>query len=202
MKISKFETEEEWEAARAGKVTGTVVKDLVPKRASKYKKAGFWKIVAHRLAIPEYDEMHAMNRGIELEPEALKAFEEEIKIKLNKDLVLWERDDNSLIAISPDAFTEDLKTAVEVKCLGSEKHIEALYTQEVPKDFEDQVMQYFVVNDKLEKLYLVFYDPRVTCKQLFWIEVERDQEAVEKRLEAENKELEDVDKVVSELTEF
>ena len=62
--------------------------------------------------------------------------------------------------------------AVECKCLSSASFIEALVTREIPSEYEHQVLQYFVVNEDLEKLYFVFYDPRMP-KDLFWIEKTR-----------------------------
>lgn len=51
----------------------------------------------------------------------------------------------------------------------SASHIEAFVTKEIPSEYEHQVLQYFVVNEDLEKLYFVFYDPRMP-KDFFWIE--------------------------------
>jgi hypothetical protein len=59
-----------------------------------------------------------------------------------------------------------------VKCLSSARHIEAWLTQEIPEEYEYQVTQYFIVNDKLKTLYFVFYDPGMP-KDLFWLTIHR-----------------------------
>jgi hypothetical protein len=65
--------------------------------------------------------------------------------------------------------------AVEVKCLSSARHIQALPTQEVPDEYEDQVIQYFIVNDALKAVNLVFYDPRILSKDYFVLTLTRSQ---------------------------
>lgn len=201
MIVKAFENREDWIEARRGKITGTKLKDLIVKRGNG-QKIGFYQLIADRLAIPDDGEMSALDRGVSLESEAIDKFKEETDKSLNTDLVLWVREDNENIAASPDAYTEDMKEAVEVKCLNSARHIEALVTNKVPKDHEDQVLQYFIVNEKLEKLYLAFYDPRLLTKQFFFIEVERDEEKVKAYLEQERKILKEVEKITNSLMEF
>ena len=169
MKTIKFENEEGWLEARKGKITGTRLKDLILKRSTK-PKLGFYEIIAERIAIPATQE-NVMDRGHRLEEEAMERFMVETKKKVNMDLVIWQRDDDSNIAISPDGFIGKTE-AVEVKCLSSSRHIEAWLTKEIPSEYECQKLQYFIVNDKLKKLYFIFYDPRMP-KDLFWIEVNR-----------------------------
>lgn len=175
MKIQKFNDREAWLEARLGKVTGTRLKDLINKRATKPKK-GFYEIIAERVAIPTTDES-MMDRGNRLEDVAVEKFTERTGKKVNNELVLWERDDNPYIAISPDGMVIEELAAVEVKCLSSASHIEAFLTKEIPAEYEYQVLQYFCVNDELKTLYFIFYDPR-TPIEIFWITVERkDKEA-------------------------
>lgn len=199
MKTTKFDNEKDWLNARLGKITGTKLKDLIVKRGNG-KKIGYYQLIADKLAIPGTTE-NAMERGKELEPEAIEKFVEETGKKVDASLVMWHRDDNEAIAYSPDGVIGKTE-AVEAKCLSSARHIEALLTQQVPKDYQDQVLQAFIVNDKLKKLYLVFYDDRMTTKQFFYLTIERDQEKVDEFLEFERKILEEVDQVVSELSEL
>lgn len=169
MKIIKFNTEEEWLDARRGKITGTRLKDLVNKRSTK-PKIGFYEIIAERVAVPiKVDSM--LERGKRLEDEAIEQFEKTINKKVDSSLVLWVSDDDEDIAISPDGLIGKTE-AIEVKCLGSARHIEAWLTQEIPSDYEYQVLQYFIVNEKLKKLYFVFYNPQVPVS-LFHLEVDR-----------------------------
>ena len=200
MKTLKFETRESWLSARRGKITGTRVKDLIVKRGTG-KKKGFYELIAERLAIEPDTEETAMDRGTRLEEEAIQKFVETTGKELNTSLVIWTRDDNDSIAISPDAFIGN-KVAVEAKCLSSASHIEAWLTQEIPAEYQDQAIQYFLVNDELETLYFCFYDPRIPCKDFFWIEVSREsvKDKVVEYLQYETETLKEVNDIVVSLT--
>lgn len=170
MQTLKFEDREAWLHARRGKITGSRLKDIVVKRGTN-KKIGFWELVAEGLGVAPEDES-AMERGSRLEPEALERFAKEFKKKVDTSLVIWARDDDQSIAVSPDGFIGK-KEAVETKCLSSARHIEAFFTQQVPDEYEFQALQYFIVNDDLQKLHLVFYDPRILVKDFFTITINR-----------------------------
>jgi putative phage-type endonuclease len=176
MKTHSFSTREEWLAARRGKITGSRLKDIVVKRGTG-RKIGFYELIAERLGVPADDE-NPMDRGTRLEAEAVERFVKETGKKVDTSLVIWTRDDNESIAVSPDGFVGK-KEAVEAKCLASARHIEAFPTQKVPSDYEMQVIQYFIVNDKLETLYMVFFDPRILVKDYFVIEVKPAESAPE-----------------------
>src|SRR3990167_6790649 len=198
MKIQTFNNEIEWLEARKGKITGSRLGLLFSKRDKKPLKP-FYEIIAERVAIPA-DGENAMDRGKRLEIEALERFEEETKKKVNKDLVLWTRDDDDGIAISPDGFIGKTE-AVEVKCLNSASHIEAFLTKKIPSEYEYQILQYFIVNDDLKILYFVFYDPRMP-KDFFFYEVNRKNvaEKIEEYLEMEKEALKQIKEIEKQLT--
>lgn len=200
MKTLKYETREDWLSARRGKITGTRVKDLIVKRGTGKKKA-YYELIAERLAVEPDTEETAMDRGTRLEEEAIQKFVETTGKELDTSLVIWTRDDNDSIAISPDAFSGN-KVAVEAKCLSSASHIEAWLTQEIPAEYQDQAIQYFVVNDELETLYFCFYDPRIPCKDFFWIEVSREsvKDKVAEYLAYETETLKEINDIVVSLT--
>lgn len=198
MKIKTFDNEEAWLEARRGKITGTRLKDLVSKRDIK-PKIGFYELIAERVAIPASEE-GAMDRGKRLEDYAIERFTKETGKKVNNDLVIWHRDENENIAVSPDGSIGKTE-AIECKCLSSARHLEAWLTKEIPSEFEYQKLQYFIVNDKLKKLYFCFYDPRMP-KDFFYIEVNRKQvqEEVKEYLQLEKEVLEKVAQIEKELT--
>jgi len=188
MQVKHFESKEEWEMYRKGKITGSRLKELIVKRGTEMKK-GYYDLIAERLVIPhESDDLPAMQRGTLLEPEAVNIFIEHM-LETNgipveeweSGLVIWERDDNASIALSPDAYHVDQEIAVEVKCLNSGEHIKAYLTQEVPDQYEEQVIQYFIVNENLEKLYFVMYDPRMSVQSFFYLVIDR--KSMEKKIE-------------------
>jgi hypothetical protein len=212
MKTLTFENRDEWLSARRGKITGTRLKDIIVKRGTE-KKIGFFEVLAERLSTDPYGEAIAetpMERGTRLEPEAIGKWEEDKNVEVDKSLVMWVRDENESIAISPDGFIGDT-VAVESKCLSSARHIEAYVKkfiwgrsdwEAVPDDYKEQDIQYFIVNDKLETLYMVFYDPRVTAKEYFCLTIKRAdvQEEIEKYLEQEIKTILELDEIVNKIT--
>ena len=200
MKIIKFDTEESWLEARRGKITGTRAKDVMPKtRGATGYRAGFYEIIAERIAVPHNGE-NVMDRGKRIEEEAVERFVKETGKKAKRELVLCVRDDNESIAYSPDALigkTED----VEVKCLSSAHHIEAWMTKEIPSEYESQIIQGFVVNDKLKKRYMVFYDPRMP-KDFFYLTINRKdwKDKIEEYLKFEIQALKRIAELETELT--
>lgn len=202
MKTITFETREEWLEARLGKISGSRLKDIIVKRAGLKKKIGFYELIAERIALPASDES-PMDRGNRLEKEAVEKFTKKTKKKVNTDLVIWQRDDDESIIISPDGVIGKTE-AVEVKCLSSARHIEAWLIQGVPSDYTDQVLQYFIVNDDLKILYFVFYDDRMPGKDFFYFKLKREsfEEQIKKYLEQEREILAEVIEIVNKLTNF
>jgi YqaJ-like viral recombinase domain len=209
MKTLRFSDRFLWLAAREGKITGTRLKDIVVKRGNG-KKIGFYELIAERLGVPADDE-NPMERGARLEKEAIERFTQETGKAVDTSLVIWTRDDNENIAVSPDGIVSDTE-AVEVKCLSSARHIEAYLTKKIPDDYEFQALQYFIVNDALETLNFICYDPRFSmfvapesrkvALDYFVIEVRRAdvQEQVAEYLEYQRKVMQEVEEIVNKFT--
>lgn len=198
MKIQKFEDRDTWLDARRGRITGTRAGNLLSKKDKKPIK-GFYEMIAERVAVPR-DEENRMDRGLRLEDEAIARFAKETKKKVDTSLVIWSREDDDSIAISPDGAIGK-KAAVECKCLSSAAHIEAYLTKSIPKDYEAQAMQYFVVNDDLETLYFIFYDPSMPI-DFFFIEIKREdmEIEIESALEMQREVLKRVAEIEQQLT--
>lgn len=199
MIIKTFENEEDWLEARGGKITGTRAGNLFSKRDKKPLK-GYYELIAERVAIPATGEM-AMDRGRRLEEEAVARFAKETGKVVTNNLELWMRDDNEDIAVSPDGVVEGGEEVAEVKCLDSANHLKAYLENKIPSDYEHQVLQHFIVNDILKKLYFVFYDPRMP-KDFFWIEVTREEkeDEIKEFLEMEQRVLAEIKEIVTKLT--
>lgn len=200
MKVKQFQNKEEWLLARRGKITGSRLKDIVVKRGTG-EKIGFYEIIAERLATTPEDE-NAMDRGTRLEDEAIQKYREKTGLEVDTSLVIWEREDNPSIAISPDGIVGK-SGAIEVKCLSSARHIEAKITGKYPKDYHEQIIQYFVVNDGLEVLHFVMYDPRMPQHlqlidfQIFRFDIE---EEIKEMHEYEINKLKEIDEIINQLT--
>jgi predicted phage-related endonuclease len=207
MKIIRYEDRDQWLAGRLCRITGSRLKDIVVKRGTG-KKVGFYELIAERIGLPA-DGENPMDRGQRLEPEAIERFEAATGKKVDTSLVIWTRDDNENVAVSPDGFIvpkkgKSIEEAVETKCLGSARHIEAVLTNEVPDEYHYQKIQYFAVNDDLKKLYFCFYDPRLKVKDFHIIEVTREQvqEEVDALLAYQRETLAEVERIAAELMTF
>lgn len=196
-----FSNREDWLLARKGKITGSRLKDLIVKRGTGEKK-GFYELIAERIAVDKGEE-NPMERGQRLESEAIDRFIKETGKIVDTSLLMWFREDNESIAISPDGVIGETE-AVEVKCLSSASHIEAFLTNKIPSDYEYQAIQYFIVNDKLEKLHFIFYDPRVPCKDYFVIEINRKdlEDDIKYCFDEEQNKMARIEEIVNELTNF
>lgn len=190
----------EWHQLRKGKITGTQLKDIMG--TPKKREDAIYEIIAERLTIGVEDSENyenAMDRGIRLEPDAISAFELETG-KTVEVTGFCEDDTNPMIANSPDGLIGETE-AIEVKCMGGKNHVKMWLTNEVPDDYKWQVVQYFIVNEKLEKLYFVGYNPDIDIHPLHIIEVKREQiqEAIEKAVVGQKRFLLEVEEIIKKL---
>lgn len=187
MKVIKLEQgTPEWMSFREGKRTGTSIGKLF----AKSRKTGeiydtdkplitFYRKVAERLAEGTGDDdglESSRERGKDLEEQAISEAEQKLGLTLIRGNVWQDSKDLNHIE-SPDAYTKDLKTAVEVKCLSSARHIQAIIENTPPQEYWAEYMNYFLVNDKLKTLYVFLYDPRFMFEHLRTkaFKIERDQ---------------------------
>lgn len=198
MIIHKYNNQEDWLEGRKGKITGTKLKDLIVKRGTG-KKIGFYDLIAERVAIPPSDE-NPMDRGHRLEPIAIDRFTKETGIEVDKTLQIICREDYPDIAYSPDGVVDEL-ASVEVKCKKSSLHLKAYLTKEIPSEYEEQSIQPFCVNDKLQKLYFVFYDPLMPIDFFFFtINREDIQDKITNYLEQQIITLQEIEEIEKQLT--
>lgn len=133
-----------------------------------------YKLIAQRIAkpinpndytLPEGATYSAMLRGQILEEEARELISE----KLGKKIIpgrVWQSEENEYMICSPDGEFEDETEAVEIKCLDSWKVVKAYYEKHPPLDYEAQIIQYFLVNENLQKLYFCIYSDVFTNPDL------------------------------------
>lgn len=190
----------EWHHLRKGKITGTQLKDIMG--TPKKREDTIYEIIAERLTVGVEDSENyenAMDRGIRLEPDAISAFE--LETGLSVEIVgFCEDDTNPMIANSPDGLIGETE-AVEAKCLGGKNHVKMWLTNEIPEDYKWQVVQYFVVNDKLEKLYFIGYNPDIEIHPLHIIETTREdnKELIEKAVVGQKQFLLEVEEIIKRL---
>ena len=161
----------EWHQIRKGKITGTTLKAIMG--TPKARQEAIYEIIAERLTVGVEEEYeNAMDRGLRLEPEAIALFELQTGLKVDHT-GFCEDDDNSLICNSPDGLIGE-DEAIEAKCMGGKNHIKMWITNKIPDEYEAQTLQYFVVNEKLQKLYFIGYNPDITLHPLHIIEFKRE----------------------------
>lgn len=154
-----------------------------------------YKLIAQRIAkpinpndytLPEGATYSAMLRGQILEEEARELISE----KLGKQIIpgrVWQSEENEYMICSPDGEIVDdtgkVSEAVEIKCLDSWKVVKAYYEKHPPLDYEAQIIQYFLVNENLQKLYFCIYSDVFTNPdlglQIFELKREDYQEKIE-----------------------
>jgi len=122
-----------------------------------------------------------MQRGIDLEPEALRAFEAETGYLMSPKVMI--SDLTSFAMASFDGFEIDGKCAVEIKCSGQKAHLQAIHG-EIPKYYIAQ-MQHQMYVAELEEIYFCSYRPEYEPKPLYFEIVKRDEEFIEDMLKKE-----------------
>lgn len=190
---------EQWEQIRKGKITGSKLNDIVVKRGDG-EKMGFYELIAERLSVDSEVE-NPMERGHRLEDEARQEFVKRTGKEVQTNVMCFS-DMNENIAVSPDGLIEDegrYTEAVEIKCLSGANHIKAYLEQKIPKEYEFQALQYFIVNEDLQTLYFCFYDPRITVLPFHYIEVKRNQEEVDTYKQYQLEKLKKIEEIIEKL---
>lgn len=148
-------------------------------KAKLTKKLEFYELLAHKVSVPEDGDEDPMERGSRLEDEALQLFAKKNNIEISNDLVVWVSDTNDSLAYSPDGCVISDEEVVETKCLSSAWHLYIYYEKEIPTKYKKQNLQAFIVNDRLQKLHFVCYDPRIPALPIHWITITREEVAGE-----------------------
>ncbi len=134
-----------------------------------------WEVIAERLSVDDGMEESALERGERLEQEAIEQFEKATG-KIVDQIGFVESDESELMGFSPDGFIANngyYTEAVEAKCLSSANYVKTWLENEVPKEHLPQVIQAFIVNELLETLYFILYDPRISIHPLHIIPISR-----------------------------
>lgn len=184
MRELKFEQcSQEWHKARSGVVTGTSLKDAVGSNAK--KKTLMYKILAGMMTEPISMDIgsKAVERGIEMEPVALRAACKTLDIPFETTGMLFS-DKIESYGISPDAVVRvngKIIGGIEMKCPNSETHIRYMMEKGVPKDYKHQVYAPFLVSDDIQWWYFMSFDDRNYEQPEFYHLVNRN--LIEKELE-------------------
>jgi putative phage-type endonuclease len=164
----------EWLEMRMGKFTASTFSDLFMSKSTIARQKAIYKPVYERLTgdMPEQFMSDWMERGHELEPMAIEAYEEETFNEVDPG-GFWTLDD--WIGASPDGLVGD-DGLVEVKCPAFNTMIEYLIKAELPKKYYWQVHGQIYVTGRKWCDFMAYHP---NLKPLI-IRVERDEEVMKK----------------------
>ena len=192
MKILKSEQgSEQWLQDRLCVITGTRLKDVMG--TPKAQDSLINELIAEYLTqTPKetYKSAH-MQRGNDEEQFAIKQYEEQTKARI-ESFGLCLHDKYEWLGLSPDGFTSSLKHGVEVKAPNTDTLVGYLRAGVIPKEYHWQVVQYFIVNEKLETLDFLPYDPRINLTKLQLVPIRVTRKDLQK----------DIDKAMERLLKF
>jgi putative phage-type endonuclease len=163
----------DWFNVRLGCVTGSGVTNVFAKTKTgeseakkKYKTKLIverlkykTKLIVERLTNESQDNdfvSSAMLWGIEKEDMARVAYQEENKVLVKQEGFI--KIENEFIGYSPDGLVSE-NGLIEIKCPSSAKHFEYLDTQEIPKEYINQMVLGMIVT-KRKWCDFISYDPR------------------------------------------
>lgn len=202
VKVSQSRDREAWLDLRRGIITGTKAKEVAPPKRGTGTPHGIFSLLAEKVAIAKDGEKEA-DRGLRLEDEALLYTQKKYNLDLDLDPGMWFSDDGK-IAVSPDAseVSDAPSYAAEAKCLDSKNHLQGIVgdweARKKPNynpldslkigkaDYAPQVIQYFVVNPSLQKLYFTLYDDRVVIDKVVHYVIEIERAHVEELIEGQD----------------
>ncbi len=191
----------EWLHIKKGKISGTQLKGIMG--TARARQEAIYDIIGERLKVGVDDVYeHPIDRGNRLEPFAIAAYEMETGNAVQR-IGFAEHEEEQYMGNSPDGIIGD-EGAIEVKCPEHKNYVKIWLTNEIPDDYIWQVVQYFVVNEKLQWLDFVAYNPDIPVHSMHIIHVTRE-ELADQIKDADAKEREflgEINGILSNIIEF
>lgn len=122
-----------------------------------------------------------MQRGLDLEPEALLEFEKQTDYLMTPKVLFSEK--HIFMMASLDGLSIDGDVACEIKCPGEKDHLQACFG-DIPEKYYPQLQHQMEVAG-LDMIYYVSYRPEYELEPLVIKEVKRDQAYIDKLIEVE-----------------
>jgi putative phage-type endonuclease len=172
----------EWFQARAGRLTGSRAADMlatIKTGEAAARRDLRMQLVCERLTgQPQEDGFvnAAMQRGIDLEPLAFAAYEAQTGAVAARSGFLSH---TSLMAgCSLDGHVGNFDGIVELKCPKSSTHLRYLREGGIPKDYMPQITHNLWISGAQWCDFLSFDDRFSVDLQVFYVRVERDEQAI------------------------
>ena len=162
----------QWHRLRLGKVTGSRFKQMMSN-----DNLSLLDVMVAEQIIGQTDESDyvsdEMQRGTDLEPLARKEYERITKKKVQQ-VGFISSTTYPLLGLSPDGLVGRMG-ATEIKCPNTKNHVKTIRQKKVPSMYKYQVLAHFIVNEKLQWVDFVSYDPRFHVKPIFILRVTREE---------------------------
>jgi len=169
---------EDWKKVRRGMITWTKLKWVASAPTTATYKTLMLELIAEDLwPVPEIFKNDAMLRWTMLEPIAREIYEEKTGQTV-EELGFCVHDTMKFLGLSPDWFIRidwEYTKWVEIKCPGAKNHIKYIMENKLPSEYKWQVVNYFLVNEKLEELDFITFNPDMYVEHLkmFTINIKR-----------------------------
>lgn len=152
IKVHCEQRSEAWYSARSGRVTGTKFSDLLASKNTAAYRNLLADIVADIINENLEDEEgyvnEAMQRGIDLEPEARQMYCDLKSIVVDEIGFIIPDEDNKYhewVGISPDGIIQSDNGMIEIKCPKKSTHLNYIVGGKLPSEYKHQVQgQLFV----------------------------------------------------------
>lgn len=164
---------EEWHYLKTAKIGGTRAKSVQVKK-SITEAVIFDEVMSERNTFFNYEEgftSEAMQRGIDLEPLAIEEVTKETGV-IFKDAGWIGR--NNYHGHSPDGISLCEKIGLEIKCPSAKVHNSYVRENKIPLDYVWQIVNFFAMDESIERLYFASFNPDYLLMPLFLLEVTRE----------------------------
>lgn len=167
----------EWHAAKLGVASASNFSKILAKGQGKTRKAYMLRLAAEILSSEPQETYSnaAMERGIEIEPQAREYYEGLNGVKVEQ-VGFCKLDDN--IGCSPDGLV-GTDGGIEIKCPNTTTHITYILADKLPSEYVAQVQGSLWVTDRKWWDFLSF-GPRLKGRPFWSIRVYRDEAYINK----------------------
>jgi hypothetical protein len=164
----------EWLKIKLAKVTGTRLKEVLAKDNLGLVDELIAEMVSEQSKEVRINE--AMQRGMDMEPIARKAYEDYTGHKV-EEFGFLQSSKFDWFGVSPDGLISEngkyLK-GIEIKCPNTETHVKWIRQNTLPAEHKYQVYTYFLVNEDQIEHDFVSYDNRFSIKPIHIVNVRRE----------------------------
>jgi len=175
----------QWHAARAGKVTASMISTVLAKSGGSTREDYLFQLVSDQVLLAEGHEVEvdegfksaAMVRGAEMEPEARAVYEfyanadvEEIGF-VDHPTIRW-------AGCSPDGLVGD-DGLIEMKCPMLKKHMKTVFTRSIDKVYLDQIQWQLASTGRKWCDFVSYHPGTIERRRLFVKRIERDPGRIE-----------------------